>query len=136
MHARSANAHNRLNALEGAIPERVHRCEERQAYHVKILNGFANNATEQISSLQHRMNDVEEHQQVPNFGEGNPATAAQIFNIGSPISEPFRTAPPAAEPQTPPSAPSFNTWANHRPNQTSANGAVPQIRSLRCLIRG
>ena len=92
MNTRSMNDHNRLNALEGAIPERVHRCEERQAYHVEILNGFARNATEQIASLQHRVNGLEEQQQVPNFGGGqggNPATTAQHFNIGSPISEPF-----------------------------------------------
>ena len=126
MHQRANSDHNRLNAIEGAIPERVHRCEERQAYHVEILNGFARNATEQISSLQHRMNMVEEHQQVPNFGGGNSSGNAQNFNIGSPISEPFQTAPPAAASQTPPSAPTFDPWANHRPNQTSAHGTTPQ----------
>ena len=47
------------------------------------------------------------------------------------MSEPFRTAPPAAVPQTVPSAPSFDPWANHRPNQANANGAVPQTPPAR-----
>ena len=69
--AKMTNDHNRLNAIEGALPERVHRCEERQANHIEILNGFARTASEQISTLQYRMNSLEGS--VPAPGAAHPS---------------------------------------------------------------
>ena len=59
----------RLNALEQALPKRVHKCKEQQNNHVGIMSEFAQRVSEQIASLQHRMNTVENAQaQVPTFG--------------------------------------------------------------------
>ena len=120
---KAGNDHNRLNAMEAALPERVHRCEERQANHIEILNGFARTAAEQISTLQHRMNQLESPNSgqakshpsgpTPGFGGNN---AQQNFNIGSPISDPFNMKPPS--PQTPPATPPqpADPWATYRQN--------------------
>ena len=119
--ARTGNDHNRINAMESALPERIHRCEERQANHIEILNGFAKTAAEQISTLQHRMNQMENQNAgqsqpsasgpTPGFGGPNPVTS-QTFNIGSPISDPFNVRPPS--PQTPPQP--SDPWATYRQN--------------------
>ena len=118
--------HNRLNALEMALPDRVHRCEERQANHIEILNQLGRTAHEQISTLQHRMNTVEQLQsQAPNFGggagsngnNGNVPTP-QNFDIGSPLSGP----PPARE------TPSTHDGAQDRPNVSSFDSAGPPLQ--------
>ena len=66
--------HNRLNAMEGALPERLHRCEERQAHYIEFLNSYAKHASEQISTLQYRVNPFEQSgppSGIPNVG-GSP----------------------------------------------------------------
>ena len=69
MQARMSGDHNCLNAMESALPERVYRCEERQANQIQILNGFARTAAEQIATLQHRMNHLEQAPpNAPTFG--------------------------------------------------------------------
>ena len=106
--------------MESALPERVHQCEARQANHIEILNGFANNAGAQIATLQHRMNQVEQAQiNLPTFGGGSApprssnfdvpnSSTHQRFNIGSPISDTFqaRTNEPAPS-FVPPAPPGF-----------------------------
>ena len=117
MNTKVGGDQTRLDSLESALPERVHRCEERQANHIEILNGFARHANEQISTIQHRINTMETAQsQMPTFG-GGAVPGAQRFDIGSPISDVFQRQPPAAVPQTPPPTPAFDPWANARPSQ-------------------
>ena len=114
--------------MEAALPERVHRCEERQANHIEILNGFARTAAEQNSTLQHRMNQLESQisgQSVPSASGPTPgfggSNAQQTFNIGSPISDPFNMKPPS--PQTPPPTPPqpADPWAAYRQNPYTPN---------------
>ena len=128
--------HTRLSALESALPERLHQCEGRQATHIEILNGFARNTSEQIASLQHRMNQVESAPsfggggatpQSPNFAE--PASPTQQFNIGSPISDPFNaraSAPQNAQPRTQPNVPNVDPWAS-----AAGRPSVPQSQPAR-----
>ena len=71
LQAKAAGDHNRLNAMQSALPERVHRWEAKQANHIGIFNGFAKNANDQIATLQHRMNQVEQAQaNLPACGGG------------------------------------------------------------------
>ena len=122
--------------MESALPERVHRCEEQQANHIEILNGFAKNAHEQIATLQHRMNQLEQPSpSAPAFGGGamprtpgfdgrGAASPTQQFHIGSPISDPFndRAPPsPAAMPQTSSNVPYFDPWARPASSQQAPN---------------
>ena len=70
MNTKNYGDHVRLNALEHAIPERVHKCEEQQHNHVAIMSEFAQKVSEQVATLQHRMNTIETMQsQVPTFGK-------------------------------------------------------------------
>ena len=131
---KAGHDHDRINAMEAALPERVHRCEERQANHIEILNGFAKTAAEQIATLQHRMNQLESQysgqpQQktsstTPGFGGGGSSVFggpnqnnSQQFNIGSPISDPFNVKPPS--PQTPPQP--TDPWATYRQNPPTSH---------------
>lgn len=103
LQTRVTGDHTRLNALESAMPERVRRCEEQQAYHIEILNGSAKHYQEQIATIQHRLNDLEwAPANVQSFGEGAQAQT-QHFDIGSPISDLLanrQSVPPTGVPQS------------------------------------
>lgn len=123
---------HRLNAIESALPERISKCEERQAGHSDIVSQLGRNAHEQISTLQHRMNTLEQLQSsIPSFGGGArrnaqyDVTSPQNFNIGSPVAgqvpapEPSRPVdvPQTHVPQNQPNVPIYDPWTPAQPNQ-------------------
>ena len=142
---RAVHDHNRINAMEAALPERVHRCEERQANHIEILNVFARNANEQISTLQHRMNQLEGQQagqSQPHFGRGptsgensgfggTNSAPTQQYNIGSPISDPFNVKPPSS-PVPPQASAQPDPWANQ--GNASYQSRMPDPNSAPTFI--
>lgn len=117
LQTRVTGDNTRLNALASVLPKRVHRCEDRQAYHIEFLNGFAKNAQEQIATIQYRLNGLEQAQaNIPSFGGGPQAQTqhrTHFFDIGSPISDPFtnrHSVPPTGVRQSP-EVPTFDPWA-------------------------
>ena len=131
----------RARALESSLPTRNQQVEERQANHIEILNVFSRQTSEQIATLQHRMNLVEQPpSQSPLFGGGAPPArhdaspghestigggasfaggaspapppSAQRFNIGSPLSDPQMGRPPVPS-NYGSHAPPSNLWSGN-----------------------
>ena len=50
----------KLNAMESAIPERVHKVEERQAGQVELVNQMSTYTNVQLDAMNKRMNALEE----------------------------------------------------------------------------
>ena len=73
----------KLTALERALPERLHKIEERQANHVELLNQISQFFTTQLETMNNRMSAVENSRSpkadTPGFGTSPPN-----FDIGSP----------------------------------------------------
>ena len=118
------NETSRLSAMESAIPERMHKIEERQAAHVELVNQMANYTNVQLDAMNKRVNAIEEmlsHQRpgTPGFGP-EPKPAPAEFSIGTPRTDnPFafgRLPTPATPPRsTTPSVPVNDPWAKYVP---------------------
>ena len=113
------NEATKLNAMESAIPERVHKVEERQAGQVEVVNQMSTYTNVQLEAMNKRMNALEELLNIhgtrpgtPGFGP-EPKPPPNQFNIGTPRQGPFAHAR-LPEPVTPPtrSVPA-DPWANY-----------------------
>ena len=109
----------KLNAMESAIPERVHKVEERHAGQVEVVNQMSTYTNVQLEAMNKRMNALEELLNIhgtrpgtPGFGP-EPKPPPNQFNIGTPRQGPFAHAR-LPEPVTPPtrSVPA-DPWANY-----------------------
>ena len=83
MNARMEAESGRLTAMERALPERLHKIEERQANHVELLNQVSQFFTTQQEAMNQRMHTMQHGKSpkadTPGFG-ASPAT----FDIESP----------------------------------------------------
>ena len=101
------NEASKFYAMESAIPERVHKIEERQAGQVELVNQMSTYTNVQLEAMNKRMNALEELLNVhghrpgtPGFGP-KPKPAPDRFTIGTPRPEPFAHAR-LPNPVTPP----------------------------------
>ena len=53
------NEANKMNAMESAIPERMHRIEEGQAGHVELVNQMSNYTNLQLDAMNKRVRAIE-----------------------------------------------------------------------------
>ena len=139
---------NRLNAMESAIPERLHRTEERQSNHIELVNQLSSFMNAQLDTMNTRVNNLEarpphrdpgaqatpgfggppREQATPGFGGPPRDPGAQAgfgrpdpvsrFDIGSPT--PVTSSSPFAPTPAPSPAPTPNPFARTQQPQTSA----------------
>ena len=106
----------RFGQLEKALPERIHKGEERQEYFVTLLNNMGNSIHERFLQIEQLMQKVPQPAPQtgpqpttqappvpPSFG-GPTAPNVEHFNLGSPLS-----GPPPQEAAS--NTPAFDPWA-------------------------
>ena len=108
----------RFTQLERALPERMHKIEERQEYVVVLINGITTSITEKIKEIERVIQDRPTPPVPPSFG--GPRT--EHFNVGSPLSAPTARATLNPEPTQETNVPVFDPWAQ----ATRNNNAGPQ----------